>query len=107
MPDHPIQDRGAPQADQERRDPPPTDDEPGEPLGDRAAHPGIDVLPSVGATSGTVGFCLTLFRKADGIMTKRIAPGPDGKPVADGSACAMARGEARRLTMETDQPATE
>ena len=47
-------------------------------------------------TSATV----TLVRKAGGgPCTKRIALGPDGQPVGDGSACALSRGEAERVEL--------
>jgi hypothetical protein len=40
---------------------------------------------------------LTVFTKADGLLTKRIALTADGKIVSDGSACRMARGTAQRM----------
>jgi hypothetical protein len=40
---------------------------------------------------------LTIFTKADGPLTKRIALAPDGTVKSDGSACIMARGTAQRL----------
>jgi hypothetical protein len=43
------------------------------------------------------GIEITGFAKAGGPLTKRIALGPDGKPVSDGSACVMGSGAARRL----------
>jgi hypothetical protein len=39
----------------------------------------------------------TLLDKHDGELTKKIAIGPDGKPVSDGSACKMSRGSAHRV----------
>jgi hypothetical protein len=48
---------------------------------------------------------VTLVRKAGGPCTKTIALGPDGQPVSDGSACAMARGEAERVHLG-EAPAT-
>jgi hypothetical protein len=37
---------------------------------------------------------VTLLHSAEGILSKRITLGEDGKPLADGSACKMARGDA-------------
>jgi hypothetical protein len=45
-------------------------------------------------------FELTVFRKAGGPLTKRIACGPDGAIKSDGSQCIMARGSARRAVFE-------
>src|SRR6516164_8770613 len=42
---------------------------------------------------------LTGFTKANGPLTKRISLAPDGTPKSDGSACVMARGTARRLSI--------
>jgi hypothetical protein len=39
---------------------------------------------------------VTRLAKADGPLTKRISLGPDGKPISDGGACVMSRGQARR-----------
>jgi len=40
---------------------------------------------------------VTVFTKVDGPLTKRIALGPDGRPVSDGSGCLMAHGRAERV----------
>jgi hypothetical protein len=40
---------------------------------------------------------ITGFTKVGGPLTKRIALGPNGKPVSDGSACVMGNGAAKRL----------
>lgn len=40
---------------------------------------------------------ITSFTKDNGPLTKRIAMGPDGNIISDGSACTMSRGNARRL----------
>jgi hypothetical protein len=41
---------------------------------------------------------LTIFRKSDGPLTKRIELAPDGTVKSDGSQCIMPRGSARRFT---------
>ncbi len=38
---------------------------------------------------------VTVMRSQHGLMTKRIALGGDGKPIADGSACKMSAGTAQ------------
>ena len=44
----------------------------------------------------SIAATVTVVRKAGGPCTKRITLGPDGRPLSDGSACAMSRGEAER-----------
>src|SRR5258707_15764958 len=44
---------------------------------------------------------LTIFAKSGSPLTKRISLLPDGTLKSDGSACAMARGEARRVTIDS------
>ncbi len=44
---------------------------------------------------------LTIFAKSGGPLTKRISLLPDGTLKSDGSACVMARGEARRVTIDS------
>jgi hypothetical protein len=44
---------------------------------------------------------LTIFAKSGGPLTKRITLLPDGTVKSDGSACVMARGEARRVAIES------
>jgi hypothetical protein len=46
---------------------------------------------------------ITVFEKAKGILSKRISLGVDGKPFIDGSACAMGRGSARRVSFGSYQ----
>jgi hypothetical protein len=43
---------------------------------------------------------ITVFRKVNGPLTKRISLQPDGAIKSDGSACIMARGQAERLRFE-------
>jgi hypothetical protein len=43
---------------------------------------------------------ITLLAKDDGPLTKQITLGEDGMPRSDGSACRMARGEARRWRLD-------
>jgi hypothetical protein len=49
------------------------------------------------APSLTVTYELTVLAKDGGPLTKRISLNPDGTLVADGSACVMSRGKARRV----------
>jgi hypothetical protein len=56
----------------------------------------MSAAASRGAGEGAV-IEFTAFTKADCPLTKRIGLGPDGKPVSDGSACLMARGQAQRM----------
>src|SRR4051812_1766438 len=42
---------------------------------------------------------LTVFAKANGPLTKRISLLPDGSIKSDGSACVMARGQAKRVAI--------
>ena len=44
---------------------------------------------------------ITVFKKLNGGMSKRIWLGKDGKVVSDGSTCAMSDGEARRVAIES------
>jgi hypothetical protein len=48
---------------------------------------------------------LTILRKATGILSKRIVLGEDGRPKADGSACRLTVGKARRHRMNGAKPA--
>ena len=43
----------------------------------------------------------TAFTKTGGPLTKRISLGQDGKPVSNGGACLMARGQAVRMCCES------
>lgn len=43
---------------------------------------------------------LTILAKSHGPLSKRITLGDDGKPIADGSACVMAAGSARRAPVD-------
>src|SRR5262249_46398139 len=51
---------------------------------------------SEAAPSLTTAFELTVLAKAGGPLTKRISLNHDGSLAADGSACVMGRGQARR-----------
>jgi hypothetical protein len=54
------------------------------------------------------GIRLTRMKKAGrALLSKRIALGKDGRPVSDGSSCAMARGTATRVTLDWWSPATD
>lgn len=46
-------------------------------------------------------FELTRMIKSGGVLTKRIALQPDGKPKSDGSACIMPSGAARRVHLDS------
>ena len=50
------------------------------------------------------GFEATIFAKADGPLTKRIALDESGAIHSDGSACVMSHGTARRLRFGDLQP---
>jgi hypothetical protein len=50
---------------------------------------------------------VTLLRKADGPLTKRISLAPDGSLRSDGSACVMVRGIARRFAFSRAQELAE
>ena len=54
------------------------------------------------------GIRLTRMKKAGrALLSKRITLGEDGRPVSDGSPCAMARGAATRVTLDWWSPATD
>ena len=54
------------------------------------------------------GIRLTRVKKAGrALLSKRIALGKDGRPVSDGSPCAMTHGSATRVTLDWWSPATD
>ena len=54
------------------------------------------------------GIRLTRVKKAGrALLSKRITLGEDGRPVSDGSPCAMAHGTATRVTLDWWAPATD